>query len=110
MNYSFFNQNTPVRDYLPDSIYSICGENTQGCNVCSNTLWSPGLNGLVHDTLRGKVFCPFGKGNSMNKPIYGDQGYLVNFTPQKFQNTTWGRVPQLNPLPLARIGLEWRTS
>jgi len=110
MNYSFFNQNTPVRDYLPDSIYSLCGEYTQDCTVCSNTLWSPEVNGLVHDTLRGKVFCPFGKGNSMNKPIYGDQAYLVNLTPQKFQNTTWGRVPQLDPRPLAHIGLEWRTS
>lgn len=110
MNYSFFNQNTLVRNYLPDSIYSLCGEDTQNCTVCPNTLWSPEVNGLVHDTLRGKVFCPFGKGNSMNRSNYGDQAYLVGLTPQKFQNTTWGRAPQLNPLPLARIGLEWRTS
>jgi hypothetical protein len=45
----------------------------------------------------------------MNTPIYGDQAFLVKLNPQNFQNTTWGRAPQLSPRPLAKIGLEWRT-
>jgi hypothetical protein len=110
MNYSFFNQSVPQRNYLPDAIYSLCGEDTQECDNCSNVLWSPVVNGYVHDTLRGKVFCPFGQGNSMNKRIYGDQSFLVKLTPGKFEGTTWGRAPQLDPRPLAQVGLEWRTT
>ena len=110
MNYAFFNKSTPERTYIPDSVYTICGEDTQDCTNCSNVLWSPVVNSLVHDTLRGKVYCPFGKGNSMNKPIYGDQSYLVQLNPGEFKNTTWGRVPQLGPRALSQIGLEWRTS
>jgi hypothetical protein len=109
MNYSFFNQDTQPRQYVPDSVYTICGEDTQDCNICSNVVWSPVVNGYVHDPQNGKVFCPFGKGNTMNTPIYGDQAFLVKLNPQNFQNTTWGRAPQLSPRPLAKIGLEWRT-
>ena len=61
------------RNYLPDSIYTICGEFTQDCNNCYNQKWSPIVNGIVHDSQRGKVFCPFGSGNSMNTPIFGEQ-------------------------------------
>ena len=110
MSYSLFNQGVPQRDYIPDSVYTICGEDTQDCTICSNVVWSPVVNGFVHDSQNGKVFCPFGKGNSMNTPIYGDQSFLVQLNPGKFQNTTWGRAPQLEPRPLAKIGLEWRTS
>ena len=106
MNYSFFNQSVQPRNYLPDSIYTLCGEDTQDCSVCSNVVQTP--IGLVHDTQNGKVFCPFGKGDSMNTPIYGDQAFLTKLN--GFKNTTWGRVPQLNPRPLAKIGLEFRTS
>lgn len=106
--FSFFQQSLPKRDYTPDSIYTVCGEDTQDCTICENVVWSPVVNSLVHDTQRGKVFCPFGKGNSLNTSIYIDQNYLnrLNQLPQ----TTWGRVPQLDPRPLTRVGLEFRTS
>ena len=110
MSYSFFNQTTPPKTYLPDSIFMVCGEDTQECNVCSNVMYSPVVKGYVHDTLRGKVFCPFGAGESMNRTIYGDQQYLYSLQPQKYQGTTWGRAPQLGPRTLAKIGLEYRTA
>jgi hypothetical protein len=100
-------------DYIPDSVYTICGEFTQDCSVCDNRVYSPVLNNYVHDSQRGKVFCPFGKNNSMNKPIFGDQGFLnlsnIINNPN-YTNTTFGQAPQLNPRPLSKIGLEWRTS
>jgi hypothetical protein len=111
--FSYFQQSVPERQYIPDSVYTVCGEKTQDCdNICSNRVWSRQLNSYVHDTLAGKVFCPFGRGGSMNKPIYGDQAYIYSLIqePAKFTSTTWGRAPQLDPRPLAKIGLEWRTS
>ena len=108
--FSVFQQSVKPKDYLPDSIYSLCGGDTQACTVCSNEVYSTALNAKVHDTLRGKVFCPFGMGESMNTPIYGDQSYLVKSQPKRFQGTTWGRVPQLDPRPLTKIGLDWRTT
>jgi hypothetical protein len=103
--FSFFQQSTPKRNYIPDSIYTVCGED---CTICSNEVYSPVVKGMVHDTLSGKVFCPFGKGESMNQTTYSDQFYLNQLN--KLPATTWGRVPQLEPRPLAQIGLEWRTS
>ena len=108
MNFSFFNKSLPPKNYLPDSVYMVCGENTQSCDVCSNELFSPIVNGLVHDTQRAKVFCPFGKADSMNKSIYTDQAFLNNLN--NLPATTWGRVPQLDPRPLAKIGLSFRVS
>lgn len=95
-------------NYIPDSIYTVCGSATQDCGVCSNVVYSAELKGYVHDTQRGKVFCPFGANGTMNKTIFGDQGYLNKVN--DFQNTTWGRAPQLYPRSLSKIGLEWRTS
>lgn len=108
--FSFFQQDVKQRDYIPDSVYTICGEDTNvgSCNICSNVVWSPVVNGLVHDSQNGKVFCPFGKGDSMNTSIYNDQDYLNNLN--KKLPTTWGRVPQLDPRALTKIGLEWRSS
>jgi len=100
-------------NYIPDSVYTICGEFTQDCGVCSNNVYSPVVNSYVHDSQRGKVFCPFGKNNTMNKRIYGDQGYLNLsnlMTNPNYSQTTFGRAPQLDPRPLSKIGLEWRTS
>lgn len=101
------------KDYTPDSIYTLCGEFTNDCPVCSNSLYSPVVGGKVHDSQRGKVFCPFGKGSSMNTSVFLDQGRL-NFNNithnQNYTQTPWGRVPQLDPRPLSRIGLSWRTS
>ena len=108
--FSFFQQSVKSKNYLPDSIYSVCGEDTQACNVCSNEVYSTALNAKVHDTLRGKVFCPFGMGESLNTPIYGDQSYLVQLQPNRFQGSTWGRAPQLDPRPLVKVGLHWRTT
>ena len=108
MNFSFFNKSLPKKDYIPDSIYTLCGEDTQDCTICSNVIFSPVVNGYVHDIQRAKVFCPFGAGDSMNKSIYNDQAFLNNLN--NLPATTWGRVPQLNPRPLAKIGLHWETS
>jgi hypothetical protein len=101
-----------MNNYLPDSIYTICGEYTQDCGNCSNMVWSNVVQGYVHDSQRGKVFCPFGTKGTMNIPINGQQG-LINVDNLRnipnFANTTWGRVPQLSPRPLTKIGLEFRT-
>ena len=101
------------KNYIPDSVYMVCGSETQDCNICSNEVFSPVVNGKVHDPYNGKVFCPFGTGESLNQNISFDQ-FAVNT--QNFKNngmyssTTWGRAPQLDPRPLSKIGLEWRTS
>jgi hypothetical protein len=112
MNISTFQKYTE-KSYLPDSIYTVCGENTQDCPICSNNLYSPIVKGMVHDSQTGKVFCPFGIGQSMNLPIFGDQAILNNSyknNNSEWTTTTWGHVPQLDPRSLAKIGLSWRTS
>lgn len=103
-----------TKSYLPDALYGgMCSEYTQDCKVCSNSIYSPVVQSVVHDTLAGKVFCPFGTGNSMNQPIYGDQlvvnTHLVNNNPM-YSMSTWGHVPQLAPRSLTRVGQTWRTS
>jgi hypothetical protein len=112
MNISTFEKYTQ-KTYIPDSVYTMCGEETQECGNCSNKVYSSVVGGMVHDPLRGKVFCPFGVGESMNLPIFGDQG-IVNaenvLNNQSWGKTTWGHVPQLAPRSLAKIGLSWRTS
>jgi len=104
--YSAFYVPTISNDFLPDSLYMVCegqnGNNT--CADCSNVVWSPVVNGYVHDSQTGKVFCPFGKGNSMNQDIMNDQDSI------HYQRTKWGMAPQMDPRSLARIGLSWRTS
>ena len=92
---------------LPDYVYASCTAQS-GCDICSNTEYSSVLDGPVHDTLRGKVFCPFGKVGTMNGSIYADQTWLNNA--QDLPLTTWGRAPQLNPRPLTKIGLSWISS
>ena len=102
-----------MNKYIPDSVYTICGEEIQACNNCSNKVYSPVVNGMVHDTLRGKVYCPFGVNDSMNLPIFGDQNSINNDSirnNQAWGKTTWGHVPQLEPRSLVKIGLSWRTS
>jgi len=105
-----------MNNYIPDSVYTICGEQTQDCNICSNNVYSPVVNGFVHDPRNGKVFCPFGKGQSMNQSIVYDQSYINSLNVNKINNktnytqTTWGRAPQMDPRPLSKIGLSWRTS
>jgi hypothetical protein len=106
--YSAFYVQTISKDILPDSTYAVCGEDTQAqyCDVCSNEVWSQDLNAVVHDTQRGKVFCPFGKGDSMNQNIFNDQ----SFKNQDLRRTPFGMAPQMDPRPLSKIGLSWRTS
>lgn len=108
--FSFFQQGVKERNYIPDSVYTMCGEDTNlaPCEICSNVVWSPVVNGFVHDSQNGKVFCPFGKGNTMNTSIYSDQEFINSMNNRPL--TTWGRVPQLDPRTLTKIGLEWRTS
>ena len=100
------------KNYIPDSVYMVCGENEQQlCNVCTNQVYSPVVKGNVHDPYNGKVFCPFGMGDSFNQNIYADQNVInSNIKRPDYQTTTWGRAPQLDPRPLSKIGLEWRTT
>jgi len=93
-------------DYIPDSLYTrTCGFHSveEYCNVCNNNVPSLIYKGFVTGPERVYSFCPFGKGESMNKDIFADQKSLK--TPV---NTTWGRVPQLTPRSLSRIGLDWK--
>ena len=103
------------KSYIPDFVYSsMCSEETQECDdICSNKVYSPVVGGYVHDPYNGKVFCPFGKGNSLNQSIIYDQSYLNSFNLNSINNyatSTWGHAPQLDPRPLSRIGLHFRTS
>ena len=100
-------------NYIPDSVYMVCGEETQDCGICSNTVFSPVVNGYVHDPYNGKVFCPFGKGDTLNQSIQADQSFLNSFNINKiinYQTSKWGHAPQMDPRSLARIGLEFRTT
>jgi hypothetical protein len=101
------------KDYIPDYIYRLCRGAPYHCNVCSNVVYSNVLDNYVHDTERAKVFCPFGKGESLNLNTFGDQTNLYSIdtlqNPNYFK-TKWGHAPQLTPRPLAKIGLEWRTA
>jgi len=111
-----FNGNVPLNssNYIPDFVYSsMCAEETQQCeNTCSNNIYSPVVGGYVHDPRNGKVFCPFGKGDSMNQSTVFDQSVInsSNMLIPNYTSTTWGRAPQLEPRQLAKIGLSWRTS
>ena len=111
-NNTILSKNFDTKNYIPDFVYSsVCVEG--GCDdVCSNNVYSPVVNGYVHDPYNGKVFCPFGKGQSMNQSIMSDQLFMdsYNKTIPNYNSTTWGRVPQLSPRPLAKIGLSWKTS
>ena len=97
------------KDYTPDFIYNDCRAMPSGCTVCNNMVYSNFLDGYVHDTERGKVFCPFGKGESLNQSIYAPQLLLDRTQGTNYLNTKWGHAPQLYPRPLTKIGLEWRT-
>jgi len=93
-------------DYVPDSLFMMCGhlEKSKYCDICSNKANSKLLNGAVNATEIGLAYCPFGKNDSMNKSIFMDQDSV------NYGNTQWGRAPQMDPRPLSRIGLDWRTS
>jgi len=100
-------------NYIPDSVFMVCGENTQDCDICSNSVYSPVVKGTVHDPLIGKVFCPFGKGETLNQSISADQGFINGYNiavKPGYTQTTWGKAPQMDPRPLSKIGLSWRTS
>jgi len=111
MNYVEFKESE--RNYTPDSIYNNF-INDQG--MCKNEVYAPILDTNVKGPTRTLTFCPFGKGESLNKSILDDQQYLYKTYPDNYsaynsnKNTRslWGRVPQLNPRPLVKVGLEWR--
>ena len=96
-----------MKEYLPDSIYLTCGSSEE-CGVCKNEIFSNNLNGMVHDPLIGKVFCPFGMGETMNKNTFSDQMSLYSTQSPSWGKTTWGHVPQLDPRSLMKLGLSWR--
>ena len=90
-----------MSNYLPDSIYLLY---ETGSNVVQTSL------GPVQDSDRGKVFSPFGIGNTFKQSIFSDTlNELKQQTPQ-WKQSTWGHVPQFDPRSLNKIGLEWRTS
>lgn len=97
------------KDYTPDFIYNNCRSYPSTCDVCTNTVYSSLLDANVRDTERAKVFCPFGKGQSMNINIFNSQLVLDSQYGREYLNTKWGHAPQLNPRPATKIGLEWRT-
>ena len=81
------------KNYTPDSV---------NYTKCPNLVYSMGFNELIHDSQRGIVNCPFGLNGSMNGNIFQDQKTI------NYSNTKWGRAPQMDPRPLAKIGLEYR--
>ena len=101
-----------TKNYIPDFVYSsMCADDCE--DVCSNNVYSPVVGGYVHDPYNGKVFCPFGKGDSLNKSIMSDQTFMDTFNSSSINNyatTKWGHVPQLSPRPLVKVGLTWQTS
>ena len=102
-----------MNNYIPDSIYTICGNDPSNCANCSNVVSTRVFNNYIvaHDPLRGKVLCPFGTKNSMNQSNFSDQLYNYNTEIQSneyYTQTPFGRAPQMNPRPLSKIGIHWR--
>ncbi len=85
--------------YIPDSLTNSFG--------CQNEIWSPAIGTTVYSPFIAKTNCPFGKSNTANQGIFMDQYYINQ---QMNTKTPWGRAPQMDPRPLAKIGSEWRTS
>ena len=84
---NIININIPdTRNYIPDSI------NTTECNNTINSFYGP-----VNGPERGLYTCPFGLNENIGV-----------FFRESLGNTTWGRVPQLDPRSIARIGNEYR--
>ena len=93
MNSSSFGLN----NYVPDSLYAPLGPDK--LNFCKNTIET--VYGTVRAPERANgIKCPFGTIDSSSKGIF----FRENINTE----TTWGRVPQLTPRPLNKIGLEWR--
>jgi hypothetical protein len=101
MNYVEYKQEREY-NYTPDSVYNNYNNDN---GMCKNDFYAPVLDDKAKGPTRTLTFCPFGKGDSLNKSILDDQKYLYK-TSNK--NTRWGRVPQLDPRPLVKVGLEWR--
>ena len=96
------------RNYKPDSIYVNCLQTVNDCNnVCNNTIFSYVTESNVFTPERVHRFCAFGNVNTQNLTTFEDQAFLIQQEPSRF-NKKWGRIPQLGPRPLSRIGLEWR--
>ena len=84
-------------NYIPDSVYAPFSVNN--LNFCSNKINT--LEGVVTAPERAsEIKCPFGTNDSFNKGIF--------FKETQLPYSTWGRVPQLNPRSLNKIGMEWR--
>ena len=84
-------------NYIPDSIYAPL-DPTQ-IPFCSNILNTQ--YGTVSAPERAKgIKCPFGTTDSFEKGIFLKESIGTN--------TPFGRVPQLDPRPLKKIGREWR--
>ena len=114
LSFSTINSSNPTKSYIPDFVYNLCADDTQQCDdICSNNVFSPVVDGYVHDPRNGKVFCPFGKGETMNQSIVYDQSYINSFNSNNITNfatSTWGHAPQMDPRSLSKVGLSWRTS
>ena len=84
-------------NYIPDSLYAPLSNNQlQFCSNSMNTKYGP-----VSAVERANgIKCPFGTTDSFEKGIFLKE--LIGST------TPFGRVPQLDPRPLKKIGREWR--
>ena len=84
-------------NYIPDSIYAPFSPKQM--SFCSNTIETSYGTVSAPERANG-IKCPFGTSNSFNKGIF--------FKEQDYQPTQFGRVPQLDPRSLKKIGREWR--
>jgi hypothetical protein len=91
-------------NYTPDSAYTLFINDPE--LICKNTMNIDGIRAEAPQ--REKIFCPFGI--HLNTSIYKDHNFLESYLQLNNRNTTWGRVPQLDPRPLSRIGMEFRNN
>lgn len=84
-------------NYIPDSLYAPLS--TTQLPFCSNEMNTKYGSVRAPERANG-IKCPFGTTESFEKGIF-----LKEFN---ISTTPFGRVPQLDPRPLNKIGREWR--
>jgi hypothetical protein len=85
-------------NYIPDSLYApLSKKEMPFCTDSLNTQY-----GSVSAPERANgIKCPFGTTESFEKGIFLKESSIITPTP-------FGRVPQLDPRSLKKIGREWR--
>jgi hypothetical protein len=84
-------------NYIPDSLYASL--NPEQLPFCSNQLDTE-LGPVYAPERANGIKCPFGTIESASRGIF--------FEEPAFPDTIFGRVPQLTPRSLNKIGMEWR--